>query len=156
MGFVVEVIGVIVFVNDLTGTDIWNSSAPPLTGLYVALGGGVTSFIGSIVANSGGSKARNTLDVAYGDAPPFYGWGYFWGGIVCSAGGSILTMTQVPFVPTVLSITGFIFDLSSIIHSVNYTNRAYLKSVVLKDLRVSPIVDKKTFKPDGLMISGSY
>ena len=39
MGFVVEVIGVIVLVNDLTGTDNWNSSEPPLTGLYVALGG---------------------------------------------------------------------------------------------------------------------
>ena len=152
LGLTVEVIGVIVMVNELSG---YSGSNPPLTGLYVALGGGLTSFIGSIVAVSGGSKARNILEVSQGNAPPFYGWGYFWGGMACSAAGSLLTMSEVPAIPIVFSVTGFILNLSSIVHSVNYANRAYLRSVVVRDLRVVPMVDRHNFMPDGLMISGS-
>jgi hypothetical protein len=162
IGTCIEVIGVIVFINDInTANDNYNDyyySEPelPLTGLYVALGGGVTTFIGTIMANSGGSRARNTLDAAYGYAPPFNGWGYFWAGFASSAAGSLLTMSEVPILPSILSLTGFIFNLSSIIHSVNYSTRAYVRSVVVKDLRVSPMVDRRTFAPNGIMISGSF
>jgi hypothetical protein len=161
IGFCVEVIGAIVLISDLSSNSNNNPyysspSDPPLTGLYIALGGGATSLIGAIVANSGGSKARNTLEAAYGEAPPFNGWGYFLGGISCSVVGSLLNYTEVPILPSVISLTGTILELSSVIHSVNYTNRAYLKSFVLKNIHISPMVDMKSFKPNGIMISGSF
>lgn len=157
IGLTADISGTIVLLVDAKKHHY--SSSTPMRGYYISLGGGVTEIIGTIDANSGGSKARNVLEVTYGNAPSFKGWGYFWAGFACSVTGSVFSMidTDVPFVfPLVFSIGGFAFNLSSIIHSVNYSKKAYLRSVVLKDLKVSPMVDMRSFKPNGLMISGEF
>jgi hypothetical protein len=156
-GFAADLIGTIIFIKD--ASKYHYSSATPMAGYYISLGGGVTELIGTIVANSGGSKARNILEITYGNAAPFKGWGYFWTGFVCTVAGNVITMTEleVPVVlPITLSVGSYIFYITSVIHSVNYSNKAYLRSVVLRDLRISPMVDMRSFKPNGLIISGSF
>jgi hypothetical protein len=157
IGAGVEVVGEIIFINDVMD---WAQSesdgAPPMGGLYVALAGGAASLGGSIACNAGGSKAHSVFVSAFGEAPSFKGWAFFGAGLGCSAGSYLLSMAQVPIVPTIISIGGMGLNLASVIYSCSYTSKLYIKSIVLHDLRAYPILDAHNAKPIGFGIAGSF
>jgi hypothetical protein len=157
LGFATDLIGTIIFIKDASEHNY--STTTPMTGYYIALGGGITELIGTIVANSGGSKARNILELTSGNAPSFSGWGYFWTGFACTVTGNVLNMSQAEIpvaLPILLMVGSYVSYITSIVQSTSYTKKAYLRSIVLKDLRILPMVDMRSFKPNGIMISGSF
>jgi hypothetical protein len=163
IGFGVEVIGVIIFISELSNLsstyDPYNGYSyeePSYAGLYIALIGGATSLGGTIASNMGGSKARIFYSTLYDDAPVFYGWRYFGAGIACNIGATLLSMAEVPIVPSVLSLTSVIFGLSSVVHSCNYSNRLYAKSLVISDIKCAPIVDLSGSKSIGLSLACDF
>jgi hypothetical protein len=143
IGLSVEVVGAIVFINDATewsSSSFYRSDTPPLEGYYVAIGGGAISFLGTILTNYGGSQARNICQIALGDAEEFKGWTYFGAGLTFTVTGAVLTMTEVPVIPTVLSLGGFLFNLASVVHSVGYTHRSYIRGIVASNLHFEPVL----------------
>jgi hypothetical protein len=168
VGFVGEVIGVIVLMNDIEASHRQpsysyygssNSSRDPsLTGLYIILFGGVTNLAGSITANVGGSKAHSVLaGLSDGIVPPFNGWDLFWGYISFSIASTVFSNLDVPtLVPTCLSLTGFSLSIMSLVSAVSYTNKAYVRSLVKRDIRLLPIVDCRTLKITGAALSASF
>ena len=157
LGLTVNIIGTVIFIQDAASqVNSGNSGLPPLTGLYVSLGGSATSFLGSILTNSAGSKARDVREIAYGDAEEFKGWTYFTIGLVLTAGSVGLTFAEVPYAPTFLSLGGFIFNLSSVISSVGYAHKAYLSSLVIKDVGLAPMLSSSTYTPMGLKLCARF
>jgi hypothetical protein len=163
IGFGVEIIGVVIFISelsDLSSTyDPYNGYSyeePSYAGLYIALIGGATSLGGTIASNMGGSRARIYYSTFYTDVPAFNGWQYFGAGIACNIGATLLSMAEVPFAPSLLSLTSAIFSLSSVVHSCNYSNRLYANSLVISDIKCAPIVDLSGSKSIGLSLACDF
>jgi hypothetical protein len=163
LGFGIEVIGIIILINELSNVSStydpyygYSYDEPSYAGLYIALIGGVTSLGGTIASNMGGSRARIYYSTIYNDAPAFNGWIYFGASIGCSVGGTILSMAEVPIVPSLLSLTGFIFGLSSVVHSCNYSSKLYIKSLVISDVKCSPLIDLSRSKSIGLSLACNF
>ena len=119
------------------------------------LAGEAVELAGTIVSNIGGYNARSGYEALNETAPQFRGWIYFAAGLVCSVGGSLLSQTDFPLFPTIISISGFGFTLSSIIHSTNYASKAYMKSIVLQDVKIAPLVDRK-LHVNGIRIAADF
>jgi hypothetical protein len=163
LGFCVEVIGIIVLINELSNVSStydpyygYSYEEPSLAGLYIALIGGTVSLGGTIASNMGGSRARLYYSTFYTDVPAFNGWQYFGASIGCNVGATLLTMAEVPFAPSLLSLTGFILSLSSVVHSCNYSSRLYVKSLVISDVKCAPIVDLSGSKSIGLALACDF
>lgn len=163
IGMGVELIGAILFVNDMSNYAKSNSSstsssltAPPLAGVWVVLAGGAISFGGQIACNMGGDRARTIYQTAYDLPPKFEGWNYFVAGLACNIGGSLLSMSNIPVVPTIVSAGGIAFGICSVVHSCTYTNKLYMGSLVLEDVRCLPVVDLTNGKTIGLSVAVTF
>ena len=150
VGAAVQVTGLALGISGAVNGD----TGAAVTGSIVALTGGITNFVGNIVACAGGSKARRVLRNSGNIAPPYYGWGLFWGGLGLSV---IASFVKEPAVNIPLNVGSLALSIGSVVSAVRYAKRANVSQLSSHDFSISPVLsmsqDKKIY---GLVLNTGF
>jgi hypothetical protein len=142
VGAAVEVTGLAIGIGGAVNGDIGTAA----TGSGLILAGGLTNFTGNIIACAGGSKARRILRSSGNIAPPYYGWGLFWGSLGLSL---VAGFVSEPAVNIPLNVGSLALSIGSVVSAVRYAKKANMTQISSNDFSISPVLsmskDKKMY-----------